>query len=47
MLLAIFWRRIVLPVRGGATISPRWPLPIGRDQVDDPHVDLVGVGLQS
>ena len=20
---------IVLPVRGGATISPRWPLPIG------------------
>ena len=29
MLLAIFWSRIVLPVRGGATIRPRWPLPIG------------------
>ncbi len=26
---AICWSRIVLPVRGGATISPRWPLPIG------------------
>ena len=29
MLLAIFWSRMVLPVRGGATISLRWPLPIG------------------
>jgi hypothetical protein len=27
--LAIFWSRTVLPVRGGATISMRWPLPIG------------------
>ena len=24
-----------MPVRGGATIRPRWPLPIGRDQVED------------
>ena len=29
MLLAIFWSRIVLPVRGGATITPRWPKPSG------------------
>ena len=27
--LAMFCRRIVLPVLGGATISPRWPKPIG------------------
>ena len=27
--LAIFCNSIVLPVRGGATIKPRWPLPIG------------------
>ncbi len=29
MLLAIFCSRIVLPVRGGATMRPRWPFPIG------------------
>ena len=29
MLLAIFCSRIVLPVRGGATITPRWPKPSG------------------
>ena len=29
MLLAMFCSSIVLPVRGGATIRPRWPLPIG------------------
>ena len=29
MALAIFCSRTVLPVRGGATISMRWPLPIG------------------
>ena len=29
MALAIFWSSTVLPVRGGATISPRCPLPIG------------------
>ena len=27
--LAIFCSSMVLPVRGGATIRPRWPLPIG------------------
>ena len=26
---AMCWSRIVLPVRGGATIRPRWPLPMG------------------
>ncbi len=25
----MFWRKTVLPVRGGAVISPRWPLPSG------------------
>ena len=29
MLLAIFCIRTVLPVRGGATIRPRWPMPMG------------------
>ena len=29
MLLAIICMRTVLPVRGGATIRPRWPLPMG------------------
>ena len=29
MALASFWRRMVLPAFGGATIRPRWPLPIG------------------
>ena len=29
MPLAMFCSRIVLPVRGGATISPRWPKPTG------------------
>ena len=29
MLLAMFWSSIVLPVRGGATIRPRCPFPIG------------------
>src|SRR6266481_7507716 len=27
--LAICWRSTVLPVRGGATMSPRWPFPMG------------------
>ena len=26
---AMCCKRVVLPVRGGATISPRWPLPMG------------------
>ncbi len=29
MLFAMLWSSIVLPVRGGATIRPRCPLPIG------------------
>ena len=29
MLLAMLCSSIVLPVRGGATIRPRWPLPSG------------------
>jgi hypothetical protein len=33
--LAMFCSSTVLPVRGGATISARWPLPCGRDDVDD------------
>ncbi len=28
-LLAMFWRSIVFPVLGGATIRPRWPFPRG------------------
>ena len=28
-LKAIFWSKTVLPARGGDTIRPRWPLPIG------------------
>ena len=27
---AIFWSSTVLPTRGGATISERWPLPCRR-----------------
>src|SRR5712691_8105660 len=27
--LAVCWRSTVLTVRGGATMSPRWPLPMG------------------
>ncbi len=26
---AMCWSNVVLPVRGGATIRPRWPLPTG------------------
>ena len=29
MLFAMLWRSIVLPVRGGATMRPRCPLPSG------------------
>ena len=38
--LAIVCSSIVLPVRGGATIRPRWPLPIGVDQVHAPATDM-------
>ena len=36
-----------MPVRGGATISPRWPLPIGRQQVHHPHPERLGAGLRA
>ena len=29
MALAMFWRMMVFPERGGATIRPRCPLPMG------------------
>jgi hypothetical protein len=32
--VAMFCSSTVLPVRGGATISARWPLPIGATDVD-------------
>ena len=34
MPLAICLRTVVLPALGGETIKPRWPRPIGRDQID-------------
>ena len=46
MLLAIFCSRTVLPVRGGATIRPRWPLPIGVTRSMTRMLISVGVGLQ-
>ncbi len=36
---------MVLPALGGDTIKPRWPLPIGRDQVDDPRRDVLGAAV--
>ena len=33
--LAISLRMVVLPALGGLTMRPRWPLPMGADQVDD------------
>ena len=33
--LATFCNSMVLPARGGETISPRWPLPSGREQIHD------------
>ena len=40
--LAIACSSIVLPVRGGATIRPRWPLPTGVDQIDDARRHVAG-----
>jgi hypothetical protein len=37
---------MVLPVRGGDTISPRWPLPSGRQQVHDARADIFARGFQ-
>ena len=38
---------IVLPVRGGETIRPRWPLPIGVSRSMIRPERLSGVGLQA
>ncbi len=46
MLLAIFWRRTVLPVRGGATISIALTHPDRRHEVDDPHVHVFRIGFE-
>ena len=39
-------RRIVLPVRGGATIRARWPLPSGVSRSITRVVSGVGAGFQ-
>ena len=41
--LAIFCSRIVLPARGGLTISPRWPKPIGAIRSTTRMFSFVGV----
>ena len=46
MALAIFCSSTVLPVRGGATISMRWPLPIGVTRSTMRMFSSFGVGLQ-
>ena len=35
----------VLPVRGGATMRPRWPLPMGREQIHDAAADAFADGF--
>ena len=51
--LAICWSRMVLPDRGGATISPRWPLPTGqirsstRISIGPPGVSSLSCGCGS
>ena len=46
--VAIVFITNVLPAFGGDTIRPRWPLPIGDDEVDDAgrHVRRVGRVLE-
>ena len=34
---------VVLPALGGDTIRPRWPLPIGDDEVDDASHHVAGL----
>ena len=46
MLLAMFCSSIVLPVRGGATIRPRCPLPIGTIRSMTRAERLSDVGLE-
>ena len=43
--LAMFCSVIVLPAFGGETIRPRWPLPIGGNDVHDAAGELVRRGL--
>ena len=47
--LAIVFITVVLPAFGGDTMMPRWPLPIGRHQVDDPrrHVGRIAGVLEA
>ena len=42
----MFCSRIVLPVRGGATISPRWPKPTGARMSITRVVSSVGIVLE-
>ena len=35
-----------MPALGGATISARWPLPSGREEVDHPHGEVAVLPLQ-
>ena len=46
--VAIVFMIVVLPAFGGDTMMPRWPLPIGDDEVDDPgrHVRRVARVLE-
>ena len=46
ILVAMFCRRMVLPVLGGATIRPRCPLPMGVIQIDHSHFQVVRPGFQ-
>ena len=46
MLLAMLCSSIVLPVRGGATIRPRWPLPSGVSRSITRPERFSGVGLE-
>ena len=46
MALAICLSTVVLPALGGETIRPRWPRPMGDDQVEQAGGQLVAVGFQ-
>jgi hypothetical protein len=41
MACAMFCSSTVLPVRGGDTISARWPLPIGAHDVDHARREIL------
>jgi hypothetical protein len=41
----MFCRMKVLPALGGDTIRPRWPLPMGADQVDDTGAQILGAAV--